>query len=1198
MADNHEAIVTQSFTRTLIRPLWVSLVASVLVSFPALLLAAVPDVPTTQTRTSKFEYDATTGLLVKEVVEPTDPNQCVANVYLHDEWGNRKSVTTRNCNGSAGESAAPAAGSVALFTARTTTTVYDSIGRFPVTVTNAANQTETHGYDARFGLPNLLRGPNQLQTTWQYDGFGRKTLESRADGTSSTWSYQECWDLTSCQARYTIVATTSGAPTVTKRLDIFGREVVQLVSSFSGAAWREEKGYDARGRVVRQTRPFLDGSGNKSAPTTTIEYDLLNRVTRVLDPIPRTGEAQPITRTIYEGLRTTVIDPRGYNKIVTRNAAGQQERIVDHKGGTVRYGYDAFGNLIGTDANGVFTVVKYDLRGRKIEMDDPHMGIWRYENDAIGQLKKQTNAKGQITTLTYDLLGRMTQRLEPDLTSNWEYDTNRSECANANGKAIGKLSRASTTAGYGRIHCYDNLSRASSERTTIGTETFVSSMTYDAFSRVDVTTYPTGYQVRNTYQNGYLRQVVQVAGGTVLWQANSMNPNGQLLTEALGNGVATTRDYDNLGRIRSVGAGASNAVQNNTFGYDAVGNLTGRTWAISGVTSSETFTYDELNRLSSVTGVNGPPNKTYTYDAIGNFVTKSGVGTYQYHAGSHKLNLIQGTVNGITNPSFIFDPNGNLSSGAGYTTTWSSFDKPTRIQKTGGAITSDFNYGPEHQRIRQIAGSVTTLYFGAYERDTNASGLVEHKHLISARGALIAQYTTRSSGAPEMRYLHRDHLGSVVAVTNEAGAVVVRYSYDAWGQRRNPNGADQVITTAAFDRGYTGHEMLDSLRLVHMNGRVYDPLVGRFVSADPFVPDANDLQAYNRFAYVENNPLTLNDPSGYFSLSKFFAAPLKLAFKLDYALPWHRPVLHYVANSQFLSSVAIAVAAYYGFGYGGAVASAHITWLRGGSDGDLLRAGAISLATAWAFQGAGQIGATYGEAAGYAAHAAIGCASAEAQGGKCGQGAAAQFVSKFATNNISGSVEYEFVASVVAGGTVSAISGGKFANGALTAAFGYIFNALSQDEFEKLSSHLKGIEGESATREAILKAGYRIVGEQVGVNTIADKGVIDFLVQTHKGNFVAIEAKAGRFSKLSPNQIRYAPEVDRGIFFLTDADQARAMGLDINQPRGGIDVRRWGGYVINETYMSRAAHIQSGRRFNQLFRGSAQGVLGNLFGND
>ena len=80
------------------------------------------------------------------------------------------------------------------------------------------------------------------------------------------------------------------------------------------------------------------------------------------------------------------------------------------------------------------------------------------------------------------------------------------------------------------------------------------------------------------------------------------------------------------------------------------------------------------------------------------------------------------------------------------------------------------------------------------------------------------------------RYFHHDHLGSVAVLTNETGAVVERLSYDAWGKRRQPNGADDPAgsLTSQTTRGFTGHEQLDDVDLIHMNGRVYDPLLGRF----------------------------------------------------------------------------------------------------------------------------------------------------------------------------------------------------------------------------------------------------------------------------------------------------------------------------------------------------------------------------------
>ena len=72
-------------------------------------------------------------------------------------------------------------------------------------------------------------------------------------------------------------------------------------------------------------------------------------------------------------------------------------------------------------------------------------------------------------------------------------------------------------------------------------------------------------------------------------------------------------------------------------------------------------------------------------------------------------------------------------------------------------------------------------------------------------------------------------------------------------------------------RGFTGHEHLDNVGLIHMNGRVYDPVLGRMLSADPFVQFPADTQSFNRYAYVHNNPLSFTDPSGFGLLGKLFS---------------------------------------------------------------------------------------------------------------------------------------------------------------------------------------------------------------------------------------------------------------------------------------------------------------------------------------
>jgi RHS repeat-associated protein len=168
----------------------------------------------------------------------------------------------------------------------------------------------------------------------------------------------------------------------------------------------------------------------------------------------------------------------------------------------------------------------------------------------------------------------------------------------------------------------------------------------------------------------------------------------------------------------------------------------------------------------------------------------------------------------------------------------------------------------------------------SYEKEVKANGVTEHKHYLSAGGIVFAMQVTRNlslvaaanpatanTSLASLRYLHHDHLGSVAAVTDgTTGTVIERLAFDPWGKRRNVNGQADVtdaLVGQTTDRGYTEHEHLDEMGLIHMNGRVYDPLVGRMMSADPTIPNPYGLQSFNRYAYVYNNPLKLVDPSGF-----------------------------------------------------------------------------------------------------------------------------------------------------------------------------------------------------------------------------------------------------------------------------------------------------------------------------------------------
>src|ERR1700683_5066878 len=194
-------------------------------------------------------------------------------------------------------------------------------------------------------------------------------------------------------------------------------------------------------------------------------------------------------------------------------------------------------------------------------------------------------------------------------------------------------------------------------------------------------------------------------------------------------------------------------------------------------------------------------------------------------------------------------------------------------------------------------------------------------------------------------FFHTDHLGSISVITNQNGAVVQRLSYDAWGKTRFPSGADGQPSASDTTRGFTGQEELAVSGLVHLNGRVYDPTFGRMLSADPTVPDPLDPQAWNRYSYVGNDPLTFTDPSGFSWLSSFFH-DASTFFRAVFANPIARAVAQ-IAIAAVLSviyppSLALAVLSAAG-------SAAIVTGLSGGKLSQMVQAAVIAGVTAGAF---------------------------------------------------------------------------------------------------------------------------------------------------------------------------------------------------------------------------------------------------------
>ncbi len=944
---------------------------------------------TLQTRTVDHIPDTTNAAacrVYQAIVEPNDTTSTVKTTTTagYDAFGHvtSETVTAQNIE------------------SRVTSTGYGTQGVFPVTITQAATATFSHTasktYDYALGVPKTATDPNGLVTNLSYDGFGRLILESRPDGTKTDFTYGACSLANGycgdSRLRYQVTTREldSSTPGVvlrasTQRFDAMGRALYEEAQTGSGAFSIVASNYDSLGRIKQRSQPYFPGM---AAYFTTFTYDLLDRPTLEARAVSDSNSATRTVKYGYRRLEHTQEDANGKLTQKKFNAIGQVVQVTDAALGVTAYEYDQFGNLRKTtDPAGNQIVSTFDIRGRRLTTSDPDMGNWIYTYYPTGELWTQTDAKSQLATFTYDRLSRIKTRVEPEGTTTFVYGESAAL------KNIGKMQSVSSPGSYSEAFTYDSLGRPQDHTINADATSFVVSNSYSsATGFLDTVTYPSStsavpgsrFKVKYEYEYGMVKRVRDFnTASTVYWEQVAGNAAGQAVDEVYGNGVHTYSQYDAVtGLLGERTAGSLAQVQNLSYQWDKVGNLTQR--RDLSLNYTEDFTYDDINRLKT-SKLNGVVNLSMTYYANGNISTKSDVGTYAYPtqgAGSVRPHA----VTSAGSRSFAYDSNGNMNSRDGSAITWYSYNLPNRIDR--GTNYSQFYYGADRERYKQIAYTAaagsdpatteTTLYVsGVFEKVAKQpSGVTEYRHYIVVGGEAAAIRTLRSNGANDTRYLHKDHLGSVQAVTDEAGAVTQRLSYDAFGKRRsavNWSGAlsstDLSAIATLSHRGFTFHEHLDNLELIHMNGRVYDPALGRFISADPLVQEPLLSQSLNRYSYVMNNPLSLTDPSGFSWLSK--------AFKSigNFVKTYWREIVAVIVVVVSMGTLAPVVGAAGGFwgavaigATAGAIYGAAVTALYGGGIGDIFRgaltgavAGGIAAGIGYGFgtlfSGAGQAGA-------------------------------------------------------------------------------------------------------------------------------------------------------------------------------------------------------------------------------------------------
>ena len=332
----------------------------------------------------------------------------------------------------------------------------------------------------------------------------------------------------------------------------------------------------------------------------------------------------------------------------------------------------------------------------------------------------------------------------------------------------------------------------------------------------------------------------------------------------------------------------------------------------------------------------------------------------------------------------------------------------------------------------------TKYYAGnLYEKEITENDTREINYIF-ANGKVVAVYENSEMEGESTLYMHHDHLGSVMAYSNESKELIEELSYDAWGRRRNPNTWSYYDFSndgiSVYDHGFTGHEHIDRFDMINMDGRMYDPVVGRFMSPDPYMQAPDFTQSLNRYAYCINNPLSLTDPSGYNWIESTFSAIVGIAVGIE--------------TGGLASGV-------YGAIVGGALGGASASLMSSVLNGANLWQTAKSTFTG-AFWGAAsgtvnfEIGNIENVFSRIAAHTAAEGAMEGIRGGHVEHGllmgltssTGGALINKYGTNL---TYAERVAVNATLGGVVSEIGGGKFASGAMTAAYSMMFNDLKHE---------------------------------------------------------------------------------------------------------------------------------------------------------
>lgn len=817
-----------------------------------------------------------------------------------------------------------------------------------------------------------------------------------------------------------------------------------------------------------------DPANTKPRPI-TYEYDASDRIIK-------------ITSTVVDDLG----NPRYAVTSHSYDSVGHRAATEDPDLGGWTYRYDAYGQLREQqdarqrqEGRNQVTTIEYDKIGRpKKRTAEDRQDTWSYDNaNGIGKLASLSSSTGSLEVYREDYRytkGRLVSKttgidkgeLSPSLESfrtSYDYDQ------------YGRMTGTHYADGFSVKNIFDDNGYLVGVVEPGSAKPYWSASEIDAIGRVTSESLGNGVTTQRKFDplNGYLASMATSSGTTQIQDITFKYDAAGDLIERTMAGHTQSYTYDTSQRLTTiqVDGGSVDSVK-----YDEMGSILAKPG--SGANPSTlSYDYDHYTppfHAPKVIADSSGVSTAYTYDD----------GVYQNGNRKSEERIAQGGSEGLltvfkystdNRVTKIFHPKETSQNN------WSTFE-----YAAGGQRFRQTHVKPDPNNVAGI--KTTTITVGLYERATSyyrQTEVLNRHYLVNSSGvfAVVDKSETlaeieRKSGlnkpkghrdeserrarvlppalaATRTIYLHKDSLGSVTQLTDEQGKVLGGFKYDPWGVRRD-DGPNPTPVVQNWSRGYTGHAEILQARYVHMNGRVYDPEIASFVSPDLVTQVLTDERTFNRYAYALDNPLKYTDPSGYWpswhDIGNVFSGVAsavggvitQAGHDIGQALAsggqwieqnWREVVIIAVAIGATVITAGAASPILAGL-ISGAVTGGLGSALYGGSLNDVLSAslkGAVLGAIAGGIANAFSAGSWQS----VLAHGNLGGLESVARGGDFIKGFEVAALNSIEPDiaqisGFSGAMMVQIAAAAALSGTLAAVEGGKFANGAAWGAFAQI----------------------------------------------------------------------------------------------------------------------------------------------------------------